>query len=297
MRPARFDYLAPTSVADVVSVLGADDSAKVLAGGQSLVPLMNLRLAAPTQLVDINQVAELDFLRVADGDLHLGALIRHRRLEFDPEVARVAPILAEAAGLIGHPQVRNRGTVGGSLAHSDPSAELGCALLALDAEVTVQGGTGRRSLPIAELFDGFFTTTLEDDELICQVRVPGTVPGRGWVIQEYAPRAGDFAVASVAACIDLAPGGGCVRVRAAAGGVGPTPIDLGSALGELVGETELSEGLLRHVASRAAEVIRPAADLRASAEDRRDLLQVLLVRALPAAWTRAAGSLSNGGAR
>ncbi|MFC5995377.1 FAD binding domain-containing protein [Pseudonocardia hispaniensis] len=296
MRPARFDYLAPTTVTDAVAVLGADESAKVLAGGQSLVPLMNLRLAAPSTLVDINQVTELDFVQVADGDVRLGALIRHRRLEFDPEVARLVPLLAEAATLIGHPQVRNRGTVGGSLAHADPSAELGCALLALDAEVTVQGAAGRRAVPVAGLFDGFFTTTLEPDELICEVRVPAAAGGRGSVLQEYAPRAGDFAVASVAACVDRTSAGTCVRVRAAAGGVGSTPIDISSACGELVGETELSEGLLRHVASHAAELIQPADDLRASAEDRRDLLQVLLVRALPVAWTRAAGN-PNGGAR
>lgn len=291
MRPARFDYCAPTSVTEAVSILEADDEAKVLAGGQSLVPLMNLRLAAPETLVDVNHIEELDFVRVADGDLHLGALIRHRRLEFDPEVARLTPMLAEAARLIGHPQVRNRGTVGGSLAHADPSAELGTVLLALDAEVAVQGRGGHRTVAVPSLFESFFTTTLQPDELIREVRVPGARAGRGTILQEYAPRAGDFAVVSIAACVDLDSRGACERVRLAAGGVGSTPVEISSAFSELIGETDLSEGLLRHVASRAAAMIHPSEDLRASAEDRRDLLQVLLVRALPVAWQRASDSI------
>jgi CO/xanthine dehydrogenase FAD-binding subunit len=278
-------------VTEAVSILDTDETATVLAGGQSLVPLMNLRLAAPGTLVDVNHVEELDFLRTADGNLYLGALIRHRRLEFDPEVARLAPMLCEAASLIGHPQVRNRGTIGGSLAHADPSAELGTVLLALEADLTVRGQDGHRTVPVPQLFDGIFTTTLGPNELICEIRVPATRTGRGTVLREYAPRDGDFAVVSVAACVDLAPTGVCEAVRLGSGGLGSTPVDISSAFSELIGETELSEGLLRHVASRAAAMVEPSSDLRASAEDRHDLLQVLLARTLPVAWQRAVDSI------
>jgi carbon-monoxide dehydrogenase medium subunit len=290
MKPARFDYVRADTVAAAVDALGSSEEARLLAGGQSLVPLMNMRLASPEVLVDINGVADLDQVTVEPerNELRLGALCRHRQLERDPEVRRVAPLLAQAAAWIGHPQIRNRGTLGGSLAHGDPSAELGAALMALDGRIEVAGPNGRRSIAVQDLFVGFFTTSLQQQEVITDVVVPVVPPDAGTAFVEYAPRHGDFAVVGVAAQVRREDGR-CVEARAAACGVADTVVDLSEALTSLADGDPESDVALRTVADRVGALVDPHADVHATAEDRKELAQLLTVQAVRRAWAAAPG--------
>ncbi|MCU1375249.1 MAG: molybdopterin dehydrogenase FAD-binding protein [Actinomycetia bacterium] len=218
MKPPPFELLLATSVAEAVEVLAADDGAKVLAGGQSLVPLLALRLARPTVLVDVNGL-DLDGIAVVDGEVRLGALVRHRHLERQTAV----PLLAQAARLIGHPAIRHRGTLGGSLAHADPVAELPAALLALGGSVVVEGPGGRRTIRADQLFEGFLTTSIGPDELLVEVRVPAPGPSTRSAFCEWAPRMGDFAVVGIALVVDD------TSARAVACGIDTRPLDVSDA--------------------------------------------------------------------
>jgi carbon-monoxide dehydrogenase medium subunit len=286
MKPAAFDYVAVSTVAEALDALGSTDEARVLAGGQSLVPLMNLRLARPSLLVDINGVDELDHVDVADGAVRIGALCRHRRLELDPEIRLRAPLLTEAASFIAHTQVRNRGTIGGSLAHGDPVAELGAALLALDGRVRVRRDGTEREIPAEGLFDGFFETTLEPRELLVEVLLPSPEPHAGSAFREFAPRHGDFAIVGIAAHVVRSEDGRCTSARIAGCGLGSTPVDLTVAAAALLGQAEPTDALLREVAAAVGTVVDPPGDVHADAEDRRELAQLLAVSALRAAWER-----------
>jgi carbon-monoxide dehydrogenase medium subunit len=290
MKPARFEYLRADTVAAAVDALGSSEESRLLAGGQSLVPLMNMRLASPDVLVDINGVAGLDTVTVEPewNEVRLGALCRHRHLERDPEVRRVAPLLAQAAAWIGHPQIRNRGTLGGSLAHGDPSAELGAALMTLDGRIEVVGPNGRRSIAVEDMFVGFFTTSLQPQEVITDVVVPTVPPDAGTAFIEYAPRHGDFAVVGVAAQLRREDGR-CVEARAAACGVGDTVVDLSDALVSLAGGNPESDVALRAVADRVGARVDPRSDVHATAEDRKELAQLLTVQAVRRAWAAAPG--------
>lgn len=250
MKPPPFGYVAAASVEEVVAILAGDESAKVLAGGQSLVPLLALRLARPSVLVDVNGLG-LDAIEVLDGELRIGALVRHSTLERDPLVRSAAPVLAEAAALIGHAAIRHRGTIGGSLAHADPVAELPAALVALGGSVEVVGPDGRRSIPADTLFEGFLTTAIRPDELLVEVRVPIS---QGGAFREWAPRAGDFALAGVAVAVS----DGTTRVAAC--GVGGRPLDL-------TGSSELGAAVLAAGGDEdvASLVERLAADALAAA--------------------------------
>jgi len=256
MKPAPFEYLAATSVAQAIEALAADDEARLIAGGQSLVPLLALRLARPTTLVDINGVGwdHVSVEReVGPPVLAIGALVRHRRLEFDPVIAREAPLVADAARWIGHPAIRNRGTIGGSDAHGDPAAELPAALVALDATVIAEGRRGRREIGAADLYTGFFSTSLEPDEVLVEVRVPAAVGGLvGGAFCEWAPRHGDFAEAGVGVTLTLTHDGECVSAGAATCGLGSAPIALTGALSTtgVIGASTMSDNLLRAVAAR-----------------------------------------------
>ncbi|MFN8028280.1 MAG: FAD binding domain-containing protein [Acidimicrobiia bacterium] len=224
MKPAPFDYLLATSVEEAVAALAADDDAKVIAGGQSLTPLLSLRLARPSVLVDVGRLPLTGI--TVDGDvLELGALVRHRTLESDALVAAEAPLLAVAAPHIGHPAIRARGTLGGSLAPADPAAELPAVLVALDAVVVVQGPGGRREVRAAELFEGYFTTALAPDELVVAVRVPRATDADRFAFEEWAPRHGDFATAGIALAASVgASGVHCGtgrRARGRRGALGP----------------------------------------------------------------------------
>jgi carbon-monoxide dehydrogenase medium subunit len=286
MKPAPFDYVLAGSVDEAVSALASTEDARPLAGGQSLVPLMNLRLARPALLVDINALTELDTVTVDGGEVRLGAMCRHRRLERDPEIRRAAPLIASAAAWIGHPQIRNRGTLGGSLSHGDPLAELGAALLALSGQVRVVGPAGEREIPVAELFTGFFSTSIEADELLVEVVVPSRADGSGSAFVEYAPRHGDFAIVGVAAQLRREDGR-CAEARAAACGVGDTAVDLSEALMPLLDGDPESDDMQREVAARASVLVRPLDDVHASADDRKELTQLLTVEAVRRAWADA----------
>jgi carbon-monoxide dehydrogenase medium subunit len=278
----EFEYVVPGSVAEAVDVLrrfGGD--AKVIAGGQSLVPLLNYRLAAPRAIVDINGLP-LDGVRVDGGRLRLGALTRHATLEESDVIRTACPLLREAAGLIGNVRVRTLGTLGGSLAHADPAAELPMVMLALDARFTAVGPAGARVIPVAEFFTGYLTTALRSDEVLTEIDVPAT-PISGHAIEEHSRRAGDFALVAVAALVWLARDGRIADVRLAFGGVGPAPVRARAAEDALRGQPPSAEALER-AATMAAGAIEPAGDAFASAAYRKLLARVLARRAL----TRAA---------
>jgi carbon-monoxide dehydrogenase medium subunit len=289
MKPAPFEYVRADDLTTALEVL-ATSEARVLAGGQSLVPLMNLRLARPATLVDVNRLVDLDQVVVQNGNLVLGALCRHRRLEVDPLVADRTPLLAEVAANIGYPAVRNRGSLGGSLAHGDPAAELAAALMVLEGRVRVRSATAEREIAAHDLFTGFFTTSIAEDELLVDVTVPIRVDGEGSAFVEFAPRLGDFAVVGVAARIVLDAEGRCTLARAASCGAASTSVDLSPALTTLVGETALSDALLGDVAAAVPAHFEPVGDLEATPDDRRALTQSLTVEALRRAWSRAGGN-------
>jgi carbon-monoxide dehydrogenase medium subunit len=291
MKPAPFEYFAPETVGDAASILSRyEGEAKVLAGGQSLVPLLNMRLARPRALVDLNRVRGLDSIREDDGHLVIGAMVRQRHAERSEFVARAQPLLRDALKQIAHPQIRNRGTVGGSLAHADPAAELPAVALALGAEFTVSGPAGEHSIPAGEFFVTFLTTALQPDEVLTAVSFPTRAAATGWSIQEVSRRHGDFALAGAAVTVRM-DGVRCSEARIALFGVGATPVRATSAEESLRGES-LSEGALDAASAKAAgEIDEPLGDIHASSEFRRHLAKVTARRALAEAARRA----QNGG--
>ena len=293
MKPPRFDYLAAGSVEEAVDALASSEGARVLAGGQSLVPLMNLRLARPTLLVDVNQVGGLAGFEARNGTFRFGAMCRHRFLETDPLVRRQAPIVATTAGMIGHVHIRNRGTLGGSLVHADPVAELPALLVALGGSVIARSTRGERAIPAAEFFDGPFTTGLEQEELLTAVEVPAHTPGDGGGFAEFVRRHGDFATAGVVVILHRDGSGACVRLRAAGCGLGPTPVDLSAAGEFLLGESALSDGAAEELGRRVAALADPPGDVHGSKDYRRELAAVLAADAVRTAWRRA-GSAGRG---
>jgi carbon-monoxide dehydrogenase medium subunit len=286
VKPAPFEYVAPATIAEAVQVLAADEGAKVIAGGQSLLPLLSLRLARPSVLVDINGLG-LDGVAVDRdaGVVRLGALVRHRRLELDPVVAGSAPLVADAARLIGYPAIRNQGTIGGSLAHADPVAELPATLVALAGSVAATGPHGQRLVAAGDLFDGLLTTTLSADEIITEVHLPLAADGRqGAAFCEWAPRTGDFAEVGVGVAVELDRAGLCTRVGAAACGIGSTPVALGAVLASagVVGATEADDPLLRSVAAATST------ECAGAGADRSELAGLLAARAVWRAFARTA---------
>ena len=213
MKPPAFEYVAPRSQAEALAVLARHgDAARVLAGGQSLIPLLNFRLAQPATLVDVNRLAELAYVRARDGGVAIGALTRQHALEQDPLVRGRLPLLAEATRQIGHLPIRHRGTVGGNLAHADPASELPAAMLALEAELTLATQQGSRTVAAEQFFLGPLSTALRPDELLVEIRVPGLPPGTGGAFLEVARRQGDYALVGVAALVTLNAAGRCERV-------------------------------------------------------------------------------------
>jgi aerobic carbon-monoxide dehydrogenase medium subunit len=285
VKPPRFDYHAPSSVDEAVALLaryGGD--AKVLAGGQSLMPMLNFRLTRPAALVDVNRIPALAYVREDDGTVAFGAMTRQRTIEFSPVVARRLPLLHEATRWVGHLPIRSRGTIGGSIAHADPSAEYPAVLTALAGEVVVQGPRGRRTLPPAELFETYLTTSLAPDELLVEVRLPAMPAGAGYAFEEFARRHGDFAIVGIAAMV-VRDGARCTVARLASAGAGPVPVRLRAA--EQILELDgLSEAAIEAAAARAAELVSPDTDVHASADYRRHLTRVLTARALKRALDR-----------
>jgi carbon-monoxide dehydrogenase medium subunit len=277
VKPPPFVYVAPTSLDEAVTALAEHgEDAKVLAGGQSLIPLMSLRLARPTALVDLNGVDELSSIAV-NGMTAIGAMTRHRAVERSADVAKQVPLLAAAIPYIGHVAIRTRGTIGGSLAHADPAAELPAIALALDATFEATSTRGTRTISAADFFVGYFTTALEADEILTKVTFPNAAPGTGVSVQEMARRHGDFAM--VAAAASVAPSG---DVRIALINVSDTPVRAVEA------EAAMRQGApIDEVAAVAARDLEPTADLHASAAYRRSVAQVLVRRALTEAASRA----------
>jgi aerobic carbon-monoxide dehydrogenase medium subunit len=284
MKPPRFDYHAPRTVDEAVALLaryGGD--AKPLAGGQSLVPLLNFRLARPAALIDLNRIPALAGIRETDGHVYFGAMTRQRAVEFSPIVARKLPLLTEATRWVGHLPIRSRGTIGGSIAHADPSAEYPTVLAALDGTVVARGPKGERELSAGALFETYLTTTLEPDELLTEIRLPVMRDGAGWAFEEFARRHGDFAIVGVAAAAWREDGRW--RARLAIAGAGPVPVRLHGAE-EIIARDGVGAAAVETAAARAAELVRPDSDLHASADYRRNLARVLTGRALRNAIAR-----------
>jgi carbon-monoxide dehydrogenase medium subunit len=290
MKPPAFEYHVPASVADALALLAGVPGAKPLAGGQSLIPAMNFRLASPPALVDLNRLGELAGIReLSGGGLSIGAMTRHRDVETSPVVAGRAPLLASAMPSIAHPQIRSRGTIGGSLAHADPAAELPAVMVALAAELLVTSTRGERRIAAAEFFTGFFATALEPGELLTAIEIPPQAPRTGAAFQEMARRHGDYALVGVAATLTLSGSGQVDRSRIVLFSVGEGPVRAGQAEAALQG----SRGDGPAIAAAAGAVqadIDPPSDIHASAAYRRQLAAVLTRRVLTAAMERAAGT-------
>jgi CO/xanthine dehydrogenase FAD-binding subunit len=289
MKPAPFEYQAPASLDAALDVLASrGGEAKVLAGGQSLIPVMNFRLAEPALLIDINKLKELDFLRRDDdGGLRIGALTRQRRLERDPLVAELAPLLHETVPFIAHPQIRNRGTIGGSLAHADPAAELPAIAVALRARFRLRKTGGERWVEASDFFRGLFTTLLEPDEILAEVAIPPLPARTGWSFQEIARRHGDYAQIGLAALVTLDDSGRCSEARLVYLSAGDVPIEAREAARLLVG-TDISPEAIAAAAEKVSrDEIHPFNDIHATADFKRHLARVLTGRALRRAVERA----------
>jgi aerobic carbon-monoxide dehydrogenase medium subunit len=290
MKPPRFEYAAPRKTDEAVALLSQHgDRAKVLAGGQSLVPLLNFRLARPEVLVDVNRIAELAYVRPLESGVAIGALTRQHTLERAEVIRARLPIVAEACRLIGHLPIRHRGTIGGSLAHADPASELPAVMVALEAELTATRRDGRRTLPAEQFFTGMLTTALTPDELLTEVRVPGLPPRTGGAFVEIARRAGDFAIVGIAALITLDDAGRVTRARLALCGAGPTPVRAREAERVLVGERPEGRAL-DEAAEKIAAATDPPSDIHASAAFRKKLARHVGRQAIELAVRRAGGA-------
>ena len=282
MKLPQVDYEAPQTVSEAVGLLAEhQDEASVLAGGQSLIPLLALRLARPAVLIDINGIDELSGVSAADGWMAIGAMTREYVAEESETIAGAVPLLAAALPLIGHEAIRSRGTIGGSLAHADPAAELPAVACALDAEFVVCGPSGERVIPAADWFEGYLTTSRRPDELLVEVRFPAAGPGTGISFQEVARRHGDFAVVGLAASLTLSDGA-ISDARLAFSGLSDVPVRAGEAEVLLVGERPSAE-LFDEAARRATEDIDPPADLHGSSDYRKKVAAALVRRGLRAA--------------
>jgi CO/xanthine dehydrogenase FAD-binding subunit len=278
VKPPVFAYHRPDTLDEALSTLAdAGDEGRALAGGQSLIPLLNLRMARPEVVVDLGRLPELDYIRVDNGWLRVGAMTRQRTLEHDATAAAHAPLLRAATRWIGHQQIRARGTVGGSIAHADPAAELPVAALALGAEMVIRGAAGERVCPATQFFGGFFGTAVEAGEMLVEVRFPRAGSRSAFV--EVARRHGDFAIAGVGVAMDVAPDGRVSRAGVALAGVGPAPLRVSAAEALLHGERP-SPDLFEAAADAAVHAAQPTSDIHGSAAFRSHLVRVLTARAL-----------------
>ena len=288
MKPAPFEYHVPDSLEQALDLMSQHaDDAKILAGGQSLVPAMNFRIAQPSMLIDLNRVEELNYIH-EDGDvLRVGAMTRERQLEFDLLIKKHTPLLHEAAPNIAHPQIRNRGTIGGSIVNADPAAELPVLMLALDARLKAQNTSGERWIDAMDFFLGMFTTALEPDEILVEIELPFMPARTGWSFMEVAPRAGDYALMGVAVSVTLDESDICNRAKLVYLNAGDGPVDAKDAAQLLVGE-KLDDKLFESAAVMASEKeITPYGNIHASPEFQSHLANVLTQKALKQALQRA----------
>jgi aerobic carbon-monoxide dehydrogenase medium subunit len=280
MKPSAFEYRSPTTLAEAVSLLqSGNGNAKVISGGQSLMPMLAFRLAVPELLVDLKHIPDLDVIRIGDDGVHLGAKVRWCDIASDHRLVSAHPLLAEAITHVAHYQIRNRGTVGGSLAHADPSAEMPGIALTCDAQITITGSTGTRIAKASAFFTGSLQTTLEPDEILTEVHLPAWPAARRWAFEEFARRKGDFAMAGVALFYDLDSDGCAVDAHIGAIGVSDCPIRLGAAEAALNGSA-IDEKTIAAVAATARSEINPPSDIHAPAAYRRALVGTLLARGL-----------------
>lgn len=288
MKPPSFDYVAPTAIEETLAELERHgEDGKILAGGQSLVPLLNFRLARPRVLIDINRVQQLSYIRRREGALHVGALTRHAALERSPLAREGWPLLGEALRELAHPQIRNRGTVGGSVAHADPAAELPVVLTALGATFVVRSAQRTRLLGADDMFRDQLTSGLDGDELLIEVRIPELAPGAGWAFLELARRHGDFALGGVATvgCRDADGRGFAPGIRIVLLGAAGVPLRATEAE-EIVQSQPFDRRLAQDAAAAAAAASAPPSDIHGDERYRRGLLATLTERALVAAWER-----------
>jgi carbon-monoxide dehydrogenase medium subunit len=285
MKPPRFEYHAPTTVEEALGLLTRyQGDAKVLAGGQSLMPLLNFRLLRPAALIDLNRIAALSYIEEVDGQVRLGAMTRQRAVEFSPVVRQRLPLLAEATRWVGHLPIRTRGTIGGSIAHADPAAEYPAVLTALEGEVVARGPRGERTLRPADLFQTYLTTSLEPEEILTEVRLPAMPAGAGYAFEEFARRHGDFALVGIAAFV-VTEGRRVARARLATAGASPIPVRLRAAE-QILERDGLSDETIAAAAAKASQLVEPDSDIHASADYRRHLTGVLTGRALKRARAR-----------
>ena len=287
MKPPPFDYVVADSVEAAVAALGAGD-AKIIAGGQSLVPMLNFRLLRPSVLVDINRIPDLAYVHEDGEGVRIGALTRHHQLETSPVIARHFPVLTEAMTHVAHLAIRNRGTIGGSLSHADPAAELPMIALLLDAGLRVVSPAGTRTVAARDFFRDTLSVDLAEDEIVTEIVLPKLAPRTGWSFEEAARRSGDFALAAVAVMLTLSAGV-IAQARIAMTGVAPTARRVPRAE-ELLAGTRLDDGVGNDVIEAVRAATEPPTDLHASSDYRRHLVGVLAGRALAAAWRRASAA-------
>lgn len=286
MKPAPFEYIRPGSLPEALEALGRHASAgKILAGGQSLVPMMNLRLVKPAVLIDINRVPGLADVRVDGSELVIGALARHAALLSSELVAKHCPLMAEAYRWVAHGPIRNRGTLGGNISHADPASEMPAVLTACDAKIGVRSAKRARAVAATEFFTGALTTALEDGEMVTEIRIPIAKSGQGASWQETANRAGDFSMAGVAALVSVS-GGKCKQASVALAGMDRPGVRLSVVEKQLAGSA-LDDAAISAAARTAKEVVRPSGSYHADETYKRELVEVLTARALAAARERA----------
>jgi aerobic carbon-monoxide dehydrogenase medium subunit len=287
MIPPVFEYLRPSTIPEAIAFLQQyGDDAKILSGGQSLIPMMKLRLARPAYLIDINRIAGLSYIKEEDGHLKIGGLTREAELEDSPLVHAKFPILIDTEHVIADPQVRNLATVAGNLAHGDPANDHPATMLALRAKIVATGPKGERVIPVEDFFVSLFTTALQPDEIVTEIRIPMPPARSGGAYFKLERKVGDFATAAVAAQVTLDGGGVCQQAGIALTNVGPTPVKAAKAEAFLRGK-KLDGANIRQAAQLAADEAQPSSDLRGPAEYKRGLVKELVKRALSRAVERA----------
>ena len=292
MKPAPFEYFVPDSIEQALDLLREHgDDAKILAGGQSLVPAMNFRIQQPAVLIDLNRVPELGYILEDDQVVRVGAMARERQLEFDDVISKQTPLLHEAVPFIAHPQIRNRGTIGGSLVNADPAAELPVLMLALNARLKAQKTSSERWIEAQDFFVGMFTTALEADEILVEIELPAMGERTGWSFMEVAPRAGDYALMGVATLVSLDEDGKCKEAKLVYLNAGDGPMDAKEAANSLVGE-KITDDLIESAAKHASEnEVTPYGNVHASPDFQRHLASALTKKTLKRALERAEETL------
>ncbi|QCJ41226.1 xanthine dehydrogenase family protein subunit M [Bacillus sp. S3] len=286
MKPAKFNYLRPTTIEEAIRLLEEyGEDAKIISGGQSLIPVLNMRLSTPKYLIDVSRIKDLNYIKKDGPFLAIGALTRHYEVEESELVRKYCPLLSEGMKNVGHPQIRSRGTIGGSIAHADPSAELPCIISALRGEVVIIGPDGERTVPTEEFFLTYLLTSLEPTELVKEIRFPIINENDGSAFVEITRRHGDFALVEVAAVVGLDEEGHFSSVRLAVGGVGPTPVVL-EEIEDFLNGKEPKEDVITEAVSSMENYLDPESDLHSSREYRIHLASVLTKKALLTAINR-----------